>query len=199
MYYKLFEGVIKMSEIIVKKEPNILNPNEVSFEERQKELENQRNYEEKDSERKKKSPYKEFVQVNKATYKAEDWLMSKSPVAYRIFRFLANNMDGYNAVVCSYQVLQEQFDVSKETIRKSIKLLKDKQYIDIYKSGSSNVYAINKEMYWNSWGTNHKYAKFGANIILSETEQEEYKTIETKKVKESKVVKKDNEKETSSN
>lgn len=35
-----------------------------------------------------------------------------------------------------------------------------------------NVYLINKEIAWKSWGTNYKYAKFGAQIIISESEQE---------------------------
>lgn len=35
-----------------------------------------------------------------------------------------------------------------------------------------NVYLINKEIAWKSWGTNYKYAKFGTQIIISESEQE---------------------------
>lgn len=120
----------------------------------------------------KKSPYERWVQVNKDYYKAEDWLMAKSPIAYRIFKFLINNMDGYNSVVCSYKVLQEYFDVSQVTVARAIKLLKEKKYIEVYKSGTSNIYAVNKKIAWNSWGSNYKYAKFGANIIISESEQE---------------------------
>jgi len=98
--------------------------------------------------------------------------MSKSPIAYRIFKFLINNMDSYNAVICSYKVIHETFGISQDTIRRAIKLLKDKKYIEVYKSGTSNVYAINKQIVWNSWGTNFKHAKFGANIVLSAEEQE---------------------------
>ena len=43
--------------------------------------------------------------------------------------------------------------------------------------------AINKNIVWNSWGTNYKYAKFGANIILSESEQEQQTEIKTERVK----------------
>ena len=110
--------------------------------------------------------------MNKDAYKHEDWLMSKSPIAYRIFKFLINNMDSYNAVMCSQTVLQEQFDVSRVTISRAIKLLKEKQFIDVYKSGTSNIYAVNKQIAWNSWGSNFKHGKFGANIIISESEQE---------------------------
>lgn len=161
---------------------DIINPNSMTFEERQRQLTEEEKQEDERRKREKKSPYDNFVQVNKDYYKAEDWLMGKSPIAYRIFKFLINHMDSYNAVMCSYQVFQENFDISKPTVTRAIKLLKDKKYIQVYKSGSSNVYAVNKEIAWNSWGTNFKYAKFGANIIISESEQENSE-IKTEKVK----------------
>lgn len=153
--------------------PNILNTNQISFEERQKQLENEENKEYLEQEKIKKGPYSNFVQVNRDMYKAEDWLMKNSPVAYRIFRFLVNNMDAYNAVICSYQVIMEALEIGQATVARAIKLLKDRQYIEIYKTGTSNVYSINKNLVWSSWGSNYKYAKFGANIILSENEQKE--------------------------
>lgn len=175
-----------MEQITVSSERNILGPNSLSFDERKQQLEKENEAKKKAEENAKKSPYKDFVQVNKDYYKAEDWLMAKSPVAYRIFRFLVNGMDGYNAVVCSYQVLQETFNISQVTVARAIKILKDKKYVDVHKSGTSNVYSINKNIVWNSWGTNYKYAKFGANIIISENEQSlksKTKTVKQKEIK----------------
>jgi len=162
-----------MREIIVSEESNLLNPLSLSFEQRERQIEQEKLREQEDIKQQKKSPYRRWVQMNKDAYKAEDWLMAKSPVAYRIFKFLINNMDSYNAVICSQQVLQETFDISRTTVARAIKLLKDKQYIDIYKSGTSNVYAVNKQIAWSSWGNNYQHGKFGANIILTESEQEE--------------------------
>lgn len=162
-----------MSTLFVGEERDVLNSNSMTFDERKKQLEDQENMEKREFEKAKKSPYERWFQVNKDYYKAEDWLMAKSPIAYRIFKFLINSMDDYNAVICSQSVLQETFGVSRVTISRAIKILKDKKYIEIYKSGTSNVYAVNKNIVWNSWGNNYKYAKFGANIILSESEQEE--------------------------
>lgn len=169
---------------------NIVNPNSMTFNERQAQLEYQTKKEKEDKDRLKKSPYKNFVQVNKEYYKAEDWLMAKSPIAYRIFKFLVNNMDNYNALICSQTVLQETFNISRVTVSRAVKLLKEKQYIEVYKSGTSNVYAINKNIAWNSWGNNFQYAKFGANIIISESEQEKAE-IEQVKHKEIKLKSKD--------
>lgn len=167
-----------MPELHVGEERDISNPNSVSFDERQKQIEEEKRLEDEEYQRRKKSPYRRWVQVNKDAYKAEDWLMAKSPIAYRIFKFLINNMDSYNAVMCSQTVLQETFEVSRTTVARATKLLRDKKYIDIYKSGTSNIYTINKEIVWNSWGNNYKHGKFSANIILSESEQE--KSVQAK-------------------
>lgn len=161
--------------------------NDLTFKERQSQIEEEKQREKEDQKRLKKSPYKDFVQFNRETYKAEDWLMSKSPIAYRILKFLIHNMDGYNSVICSYKVMQEQFNVSSDTIRIAIKLLKDKKYVDVYKTGTSNVYSINKNIVWNSWGSNFEFAKFGANIILSENEQQERVKLQIKKHNEIKI------------
>lgn len=142
-----------------------------SFEERQEELDKLNEQEKQIAKRKKNSPFKNFLQVNKETYPLEDKLMKKNPLAYRIWRFLANNMDNYNAIIVSQVTLQEIFESSRTTIYRAIKLLEEENYIRIYKSGTSNVYTLNDQMVWNSWGSNLKYSKFNANVIISETEQ----------------------------
>ena len=159
------------TEIIVQNENDILNPNIKNFQERKLELDEISKAEKDALKRERNSPFRNFLQVNKETYKLEDKLMKENPLAYRIWRFLANHMDQYNAVMVSYNVLMEIFDVSRTTIYRAIKVLEDGEYIKIYKSGTSNIYAINDNMVWNSWGTNKKYSKFNANIIIGESEQ----------------------------
>ena len=131
---------------------------------------------------KSRSPFIKWVQVNNSNeaYQAEDWLISKSPIAYRILKFLVSKMDKYNAVVVSYKVMAEIFGYSRVTLSEAIKLLKEHNFIDIKKSGTSNVYLLNKTLYWNSWGKNYAHAEFGAKIIISSTEQdkEEQKKIQ---------------------
>lgn len=181
-FIKNTKGGNKMSEIKVQNEKDIFNPNVKSFNEREAELVQLQAKEEELKKRQRNSPFKNFLQVNKETYKLEDKLMKKNPLAYRIWRFLANNMDHYNAVMVSYNVLMEIFDVSRTTIYRAIKVLEDGEYIKIYKSGTSNIYAINDNMVWNSWGTNKKYSKFSANIIIGESEQSQ-KTKKEIKIK----------------
>lgn len=123
----------------------------------------------------KKSPFRKWVQMNSDEYacRADDWLIANSPAAYRIFKFLISHMDHYNAVICSYKVIQEKFGYGQATVARAVKLLKEHNFISVVKSGTSNVYMINKGLYWNSWGTNYAYAKFDANVIISASEQDE--------------------------
>lgn len=122
---------------------------------------------------KRRSPFRKWTQVNNDEQAKEwfYWLMKESPYAYCIMDFLASNMDRYNAVICSHKVIMEKFGYSLATVKRAIKLLKEHGYIDIKKSGTSNVYLLNKKLYWSSWGSNYAYAEFEAKVIISASEQ----------------------------
>lgn len=145
---------------------------EETDEEKAERLRKQEESEKKAVEDAKKSPYRQFLQVNQENYKAEDWLMKTSPAAYRLFRFITQNMDNYNALMCSYRVFEESLGYKQSTIFRAVKLLKEKKFIQTVKSGTNNVYFVNKELYWHSYGTNYARAEFGAKIIVSASEQE---------------------------
>lgn len=123
----------------------------------------------------KKSPFRKWVQMNNdvEAQEARYWLMKQSPYAYCIMDFLASNMDKYNAVICSYKVMQERFGYSQATVKRAIQLLKQHKYIEVVRTGGANIYMINKHLYWNSWGTNYAYAEFDAKIIITASEQDE--------------------------
>lgn len=122
-----------------------------------------------------KSAYKRFGQLNLDQIKALDYILrvKDGSSALRIFLFLVDHMDNYNAIVCSSKVISEALDMSSATVSRAIKVLKDNEIIGIGKSGTTNIYYINKEIIWHSWATNRRYAKFGANVVISESEQTE--------------------------
>jgi DNA-binding transcriptional ArsR family regulator len=130
----------------------------------------------------KKSPFRDFYQVNKEHTDDLMWLLNENPNSYKILLFLFDHMDKYNAVMCSYQVLQEALTISRATASRAIKLLKDHGFIHVYKSGTSNVYVTNPDLVWNSWGNNRQYCEFPANIVLSASEQEERSKVRDKRV-----------------
>lgn len=140
--------------------------------EKRERIERQAEAEKRAAEDAKKSPYRNFLQVNKDRYREEAWLMRKSPIAYQILRFITDNMDHYNALICSYRVIEESLGVSHSTIARAIRLLQERKYLQVSKSGTTNIYWVNKELYWHSYGTNYARAEFGAKIIISSEEQD---------------------------
>ncbi|WP_298493779.1 replication/maintenance protein RepL [uncultured Lactobacillus sp.] len=147
-----------------------------SFADRSRQLEQEKKAEaeiiKKEKEDAKKSPFEKFYQVNQANSKYLTKLAVEQPKALAILLFVIENMDGYNALMASYKVFQEKFDISRTTASNCIKYLKEHGFLYVYKSGTSNVYVVNNTLVWKSWGKNTKYCKFPANIILSESEQE---------------------------
>lgn len=172
--------VKKAKKSDVKSDVMLYSNREENDKEKAARLAKQAEEEKKKAEDAKKSPYRNFLQVNKDSYKAEDWLMKESPVAYRLLRFLAQNMDNYNALICSYVVLQETLGYSRATLSRAVKLLKEKKFIQILKSGITNIYIINKELYWQSYGSNFSRCEFNAKIIISSEEQDEQDKTEIK-------------------
>lgn len=164
-----------MGEISVNKNENILNSNLFTFNERQDQLNYKIQKEKDEINRSKNSPFNNFYQFNRKHSKEMIWLAKNHPKAQAILLFLLDQMDNYNAIVCSYKVFQEALDISESTAKRAVKILKEANFITVYKTGTTNVYVVNKTLAWSSWGTNYKYAKFDAKIIISENEQESKK------------------------
>lgn len=119
-----------------------------------------------------RSPFNKFYQINKGKADYLIFCLEKNPKALKLLLFIFNHMDGYNAVTCSYKVIEEALGMSRPTITRCVRFLKEHGYIFIYKNGTSNVYVANNNLAWSSWGNNYKYCKFPTNVILSKAEQE---------------------------
>ncbi|MDR3668864.1 MAG: replication/maintenance protein RepL [Ignavibacteriaceae bacterium] len=102
------------------------------------------------------------------------WLMKKSGIASSILNFIMEHMDSKNALICSQQVFIDYFEISRPTVARAIKLLYDNGFIDILKSGTSNVYIVNKEIAWTSWNNQKEYCQFNGNILISKSENKDY-------------------------
>ena len=157
-----------MREVIVKENPNHLK-GEISFEERAKQLE----AEEMREKRKRYSAYKEFAQLNMEGTLNEKIMyeLAESPAAMKLFWFIANHMDGYNALLASYKVFEEALNMSESTITRGIRTLRKMGLLYIKKSGSANVYMLNPDVIWKSWATNMQYCEFPAKVLLAKSEQ----------------------------
>lgn len=176
-----------MRTITVTDKPNILDPNSVSFEEREHQLKEQEKAAEAARKREKQSPFSRWTQFNNEHTKELMMLAMKYPKAHAILYFLVDQMDNYNACICSATVMQEVLGVSRQTISKNIKILKDLGFLAVFKSGNANVYTINDKVYWKSWGNNRQYSKFPANVVLAMSEQDEEYQISFADLKSEKV------------
>lgn len=121
------------------------------------------------------NPY--FFQFYKDNFNMIQKLIDENHLASRIFMFFIKNMDNTNALIVSYQVLEEIYGYKRTTISAAIKYLKINKYIDIQKSGNMNVYCVNAALVWTMDVNKLKYAKFNATVYISETEQSKTKKI----------------------
>lgn len=130
----------------------------------------------------------DFVQVYRRNMRAFRGIIHKNPLAAEIFYFLMENMDYGNSLACSYAVLQEVTSASRTSIWRAVKFLEEKNHVSISKMGNCNVYHVNAEVAWTTWGNGKKYAKFKATVLISESEQDssvEVKSSKSAKLKES--------------
>ena len=177
-----------MDQISVGEPVDLFNPSSMSFSERQSQLDAEKKAEEERQQREQRSPFGRWTQFNNEHTKELMWLALKHPKAHAILLFLVDQMDNYNAVMCSYQVIQEVLGISRATASAAVRVLRENGFIAVLKSGTSNVYAINDTVYWKSWGNKKQYSKFPANIILSVSEQEQSIQAQIKALKHKEVV-----------
>ena len=115
-----------------------------------------------------------FVQFYRDNMQAVSKLAGKNPTAFQIFMFICEHMDGYNALMASYQVFMDYTGKGRTTCSNAIRYLYDNGYVDILKSGTSNVYIINQAIAWTSYGNQKQYCKFNGNILISASENKDY-------------------------
>lgn len=176
-----------MGTLRVSEKRNVLDPCSVTFEERTKQIEAEQKAEAEARKREKNSPFSRWTQFNNEHTKELMMLAIKYPKAHAILYFLVDQMDNYNACICSATVMQEVLGVSRQTISKNIKTLKELGFLAVLKSGNANIYTINDKVYWKSWGNNRQYSKFPANVVLAMSEQEEQYQISFEDLKSEKV------------
>lgn len=114
-----------------------------------------------------------FVQTSDTSL-TERIALTKYPIACGIMQILTTAMTKYNKVLISTVTLAEKLDVTPRTIQRAVKWLNDNNYLNIKKSGTSNVYIINDQIYWRGKFEDRKYSEFEAHVILSSSENPDY-------------------------
>lgn len=100
-------------------------------------------------------------------------MTSENPTAVKVFTWLLKHMDKKNALVVSQQALSESLDIGRTTVYTSIEYLKYKKAIAVFKSGNTNIYAVNAQIAWKSDAKGKRYAMFDAKVYIAGSEQED--------------------------
>lgn len=112
-----------------------------------------------------------FYAYNKENYKSKVKLAREQPVANSILEFFVSEMDGTNALCISMATLEKLFNLKRNALTKHIKILVERKFIEIFKNGNMNVYAINANVVWTQGDKNLWKAKFKATMYLDLDEQ----------------------------
>jgi uncharacterized protein with GYD domain len=113
-----------------------------------------------------------FVQLEKRAFKELRELAKRSASAFQLIMVMGEKMNRQNALVCSYDTLTKITGMSRATIVRAIKTLREEQWIQVIKVGSANAYVINSRVFWQSHG-DKKMTSFHASIVATSDEQDE--------------------------
>jgi hypothetical protein len=112
-----------------------------------------------------------FVQVSKIYIDEMNQLAHYAPSAHRVLWTLIKEMDKQNAVMLSVDSLCRLTKLGPATIKRAVALLREQQWMDVYKIGTSNVYRVNSALVWQA-RADGKWASFNARIVLNFEEQD---------------------------
>lgn len=114
-----------------------------------------------------------YYMMSRAAEKNLRTLQRENSTASLVFSIIRENMQiGTNAVTVSNEALAKILGVSKRTIARATKHLKDKNYVQVIKVGTSNTYVVNERVAFAGTAGQRK-AVFSATVVAHETEQEE--------------------------
>lgn len=111
-----------------------------------------------------------FVQLNRDFMMDLAGLGKENPTAFTVFMFISQNMDANNALCISMKAMEEALDLSRSTLSRAVKHLKEKGWLCVLKTGTSNIYIINPDIEWTSWANQRQYCKFATSVIVTPTE-----------------------------
>jgi hypothetical protein len=112
-----------------------------------------------------------WLQSDKKAHQAMWQFGLKNPTGIAVLHFLTSRLNrGTNGVVISYEAISQAMGIAKRTAQNSIASLADAKFLQVLKSGKSNVYIINSQVAWQGV-RGMRYAAFNAEIVVSEVEQ----------------------------
>lgn len=127
-----------------------------------------------------------WVQNDKESHSHMWKLGVKHPTALAVLHFMISRLNrGASGIVISAPAIARAMGISERTAKSSTAVLRDKKFVQILKSGNTNVYIINSRVAWQG-PRGARHAVFNAQILVDETEQ--LKTVEELEIESSELL-----------
>lgn len=117
------------------------------------------------------NPSQGWVQSDKDAHKAMWQLGIKHPSALAVLHFMISKLNrGAGGIVISAPALARAMGISERTAKTAVAVLRDARFVQILKSGNTNIYIVNSKVAWQG-DRGMRYASFNAQLVIDENEQ----------------------------
>lgn len=112
-----------------------------------------------------------WIQSDKGSH-TEMWQLGvKHPTALAVLHYMISRLQrGANGIVISAPALARAMGISERTAKSATAVLKEMKFVQVLKSGNTNIYIVNSRVAWQSV-RGARYASFNAQIVVDEVEQ----------------------------
>lgn len=114
----------------------------------------------------------DFVQLSRSEMRSLSELGAANPVSLQLLMLFGQVMNKQNAVMMSYKAMMDITGKSRSTLDRAIKVLTERNWIQIVKVGQSNVYVLNSAVFWTDSGDKKYRASFTAAVVTTLDEQD---------------------------
>lgn len=111
-----------------------------------------------------------WLQMDKKSTKRLRELTMAAPTATSVLLYCMERMSRTNSLLVSQKVMGDALGVSDRTIRTSLAVLEDKNFIERTQVGASTVITVNTRVAWQG-KRGARYAHFCTDIVAGEKEQ----------------------------
>lgn len=113
-----------------------------------------------------------FVQVSKMYIAEMKDLARHAPAAHNVLWTLIQEMNKQNSIMISVPSIAKLTGMSTATVKRGIALLREQQWMEVLKVGTSNVYRVNASVVWQD-RADGKWAAFDTRVVANWDEQDE--------------------------
>lgn len=112
-----------------------------------------------------------WLQSDKSAHKNMWQLGLKHPMALAVLHFMISKLNrGTSGIIISAPALARQMKISERSAKSAVAVLRDLKFVQILKSGNTNVYIVNSRVAWQG-NRGMRHASFNAQLLVDEQEQ----------------------------